>query len=406
MSNNEHVCFTDDEMLSSSSPQSEVPEVWDLLVVDDDEAVHEVTQLVLKNVIILGRKVVIHSAYSAKQAKELMQSDTTFAFALVDVVMETDDAGLLLVKWIRETRKDTDIRLVLRTGQPGEAPEKEIISGYDIHDYKEKNELTAKKLFTLSYSCLRTYNDIIKAKEMLQMLRHSEKMEVIGQLASGIVHDFNNVLGVILGNVELLQQKPFQNEQQERKINSINKAAMMGKDIVKKLHSFTTNKLEQKEKVNINDVITKMDVVINQSTSKNFKLDYQLGNNIWSTYMVVSDFESTLFNLVINASDAILQSGNISIQTSNCVLDNDFCQQNSGAVAGEYILLTVSDNGEGMSAEVKQRIFEPFFTTKVSGTGLGLALVFAFIRRSSGYITMNSELGSGTKFNLYLPKSV
>jgi len=405
MSNNELLSFSDNGKHLPSLPQREQPDHWNLLVVDDDKAVHEVTQLVLKNVTVLERKIVIHGADSSKQAKELMLSNTTFAFALIDVVMETDTAGLSLVKWIRETRKDANIRLVLRTGQPGEAPEQEIISRFDIHDYKEKSELTARKLFTLCYSCLRTYNDIIKAKEMQKMLRHNERMDAIGQLASGIVHDFNNILGIILGNVELLLRVPFQNEEQNKKINTINNAALMGKNIVKKLHSFTTNKLEQKENVNINDLISNMDTVIDQSTVRNFQLDVQLSNNIWLTYIVASDFESALFNLVINADDAILHNGKITIQTSNCVLDDKFCQLNSGAIAGEYILLTVSDNGEGITVEVMQHIFEPFFTTKTSGTGLGLALVFGFVNRSLGYITLDSELGSGTTFNIYLPRS-
>ncbi len=406
MSNNELLSFSENGKHFSSSPQNKIPAHWNLLVVDDDKSVHEVTQLVLRNITVLDRKIEIHVAYSAKQARELLVSNTTFAFALIDVVMETDTAGLSLVKWIREIRKDSNIRLVLRTGQPGEAPEQDIISRYDIHDYKEKTELTAKKLFTLCYSCLRTYNDIIKAKEMQEILRHNERMDAIGQLASGIVHDFNNILGIILGNVELLLLTPLQNKKQENKINTINHAALMGKSIVNKLHSLTTNKLEQKERININDLISQMDVVIDQSTARDFYLDYQLGNNIWLTYIVASDFESALFNLVINASDAILDNGKITIQTSNCVLDDRFCQLNSGATVGEYILLTVSDNGGGITEEVMEHIFDPFFTTKTLGTGLGLALVFGFVNRSLGYITLDSELGTGTSFNIYLPRAV
>jgi len=405
MSNNEYLTFSDDDKKSLPLFSSEKVETWNLLVVDDDEAVHEVTQLVLNNVTVLDRKIVIHTAYSAKQAKELMLSDVTFAFALIDVVMETENAGLSLVEWIRETKKDTNIRLVLRTGQPGEAPERDIISHYDIHDYKEKSELTSRKLFTLSHSCLRTYNDIIKAKEMQKMLRHSEKMEAVGQLASGIVHDFNNILGVILSNVELLQQTPLESETQARRINSISKAVSMGKDITNKLHSFTTNKLDKKNSVNISEIITKMGSVLSQLSLGNFQLDYQLDNNIWSTPIVVSDFEGALFNLIINAKDAILDNGNILIQTKNCVLDSNFCKLNPKAIAGEYVLLSITDNGEGMSTEVMQHIFDPFYTTKTLGTGLGLALVFRFINRSSGYITLDSKLGVGTTFKIYLPRA-
>ena len=391
---------------NKTSKHTLTSDTYKILMADDEKDVHSLTKLVLENFSYKNKSLEILTAYSGKEAMEFLKNNEDIVLVLLDVVMETDNAGLSLVKWIRETKQDSDIRLVLRTGQPGEAPEQDIISRYDIHDYKEKNELTAKKLFTLCYSCLRTYNDIVKAKEMQKMLRHSEKMEAVGQLASGIVHDFNNILGVILGNVELLQLKTVQSEQQARRINSINKAALMGKDIVNKLHSFTTNKLEQKENVNINILIERMDKIIDQSTSNNVQLNYQLGHNIELTYIVVSDFESALFNLIINAKDAIQSNGNISIQTSNCVLDEGFCQLNPGATTGEYVLLSISDNGKGMSSQVIQRIFEPFFTTKVSGTGLGLALVFGFVNRSSGFITLNSELDVGTTFKMYLPKVI
>jgi len=404
MSNNELISFYDDEQDSSTAPENEALNCWNMLIVDDDKAVHEVTSLVLKNVTIFDKKIVMHSAYSAAQAKELMLSNITFAFALIDVVMETDKAGLALIKWIRESLHDNNIRLVLRTGQPGETPEKEIVSQYDIHDYKEKNELTSKKLFTLSYSCLRTYNDIIKAKEMEKMLRHNEKMEVVGQLASGIIHDFNNILGLILGNVELLQQTPFENEKQAQKINRIHKAALMGKGITNKLHSFTTNKSEQKESVNINDLITKMDTIISISTANNVPINYHFESSIWLTNIVVSDFESALFNLVINAREAVLINGKISIKTSNCRLTDEFCQLNPKAIVGEYILLSISDNGGGISTEDIKLLFNPFFTTKKTGTGLGLSMVFSFVSHSLGYITVDSELDIGTTFNVYLPK--
>jgi len=405
MRDDEFITFSDNNGNSSTSPAIKPSLCWNMLVVDDDKAIHDVTKLVLKNATVFNRNIVIHSAYSAQQAKELLFSNVTFAFALIDVVMETDNAGLSLVKWIRHVKHDTNIRLVLRTGQPGEAPEQDIISHYDIHDYKEKSELTAKKLFTLSYSCLRTYNDIIKAKEMQTMLRHSVKMEAIGQLASGIVHDFNNILGIILGNVELLQQTPFDHEKLTKRVNSIHKAALMGKNTTDKLRSFTTNKSALKECVNINDLIKKMDAIIGHSATNNSPLNYSLDTNLWLTNIVSSDFEAVLFNIVINAHEAIVENGFISIKTSNCILTEEFCQENPGAIAGEYILLAVSDNGTGISTDDKNFLFDPFFTTKATGTGLGLAMVFDFINRSFGYISVISEIELDTTFNLYLPRN-
>jgi len=163
--NDELLDFTDDTSSSDNQDAYEELDFWHLLVVDDEPEVHSVTRLALKGFEFLGKQLKIHSANSASKAKEMLLGETPFAIALIDVVMETDQAGLNLVRWIREDHKDLHIRLVLRTGQPGQAPEREVITNYDINDYKEKTELTSNKLYTLIYSCLRAYRDIIALYE-------------------------------------------------------------------------------------------------------------------------------------------------------------------------------------------------------------------------------------------------
>jgi len=158
---NEPVTFKKESEEAPTHLIDELNDFWHLLVVDDDIEVHSVTLLALRNVEVLGKKLKFYTAESAKQAKEILQKDIPFALALIDVVMETDQAGLDLVRWIRNVQKNDHIRLVLRTGQPGQAPERDVITNYDINDYKEKTELTANKLYTLTYSCLRAYRDII-----------------------------------------------------------------------------------------------------------------------------------------------------------------------------------------------------------------------------------------------------
>lgn len=153
----------DDEDDTDSSGDSQAQEnlaCWNLLIVDDDPEVHSVTRLALKGFTFGGRTLRIDSAYSGDEAKKML-SENKYAIALLDVVMETDHAGLELVKWIRETLNDAYVRIILRTGQPGQAPEREVITNYDINDYKEKTELTANKLFTLICASLRSYRDMI-----------------------------------------------------------------------------------------------------------------------------------------------------------------------------------------------------------------------------------------------------
>ncbi len=155
-------------MLFAEEPQSALPsaaepllaEPWKLLVVDDEADVHSVTRMALRNFEFLGRPLEILNAYSAREAREILRSDGNIAMVLLDVVMERPDAGLALVQWIRGELDNQDIRIVLRTGQPGQAPERDVITGYDINDYREKTELTAKRLHTMVVACLRAWRDL------------------------------------------------------------------------------------------------------------------------------------------------------------------------------------------------------------------------------------------------------
>ncbi len=151
----------DDDGPNSDNVEGLDDDVWHMLVVDDEPEVHSVTRLALTGFTFAGKRLSIHSAYDAEEAKTILSGSTQYAIALLDVVMESEQAGLDLARWIRETLKDKHVRLVLRTGQPGQAPEREVITDYDINDYKEKTELTADKLYTLMYSCLRSYRDIV-----------------------------------------------------------------------------------------------------------------------------------------------------------------------------------------------------------------------------------------------------
>ena len=158
----DEILLFDDEELGNGPSISETDEFWHVLVVDDEPEVHAVTNLALKGFSFGGRSLQIDSAYSAKEAQEaLTKKGASYAIALLDVVMETDHAGLDLARWIREDLQDPYVRLVLRTGQPGQAPERDVITNYDINDYKEKTELTADKLYTLICSSLRAYRDMI-----------------------------------------------------------------------------------------------------------------------------------------------------------------------------------------------------------------------------------------------------
>jgi len=187
---------------------------WHILIVDDEPAIHDVTNLVLKNSTILDKKLVLHSAFSAQEAKKLLQSDIEFCMGFIDVVMESDHAGLELITWIREELKNSTIRLILRTGQAGSAPEERVISQYDIHDYKTKTELTQRKLTTCVYSCIRSYRDITtisKSLEAFKKLIASStsilKVDKISEFASAALTNLLSLMAIDSSSVYIVRHE-------------------------------------------------------------------------------------------------------------------------------------------------------------------------------------------------------
>jgi len=249
--------------------------------------------------------------------------------------------------------------------------------------------------------------DISKRKQAEKSLQRSQKMDAIGQLTGGIAHDFNNILGIILGNLDLLKQG-LKNESTEtiNRINDINKAGQRAVDLTKQLLSFSRNKSSKREITNINTLIEKIDNLISRSVTPGIEIQHQLAKNLWLTNIDQGDFEDALLNLSINARDAMSGHGQLSITTQNVILDEASCSHIINSRAGEFIELTLHDTGFGIPEENLEHIFEPFYTTKKEGkgTGLGLSMVYGFIQRSEGFIEVTSNVGTGTTFKMYLPR--
>jgi len=236
--------------------------------------------------------------------------------------------------------------------------------------------------------------------------RRSQKMDAIGQLTGGIAHDFNNILGIILGNLELLEDLVGNDKESQQRIQVIEKAALRAATLTRQLLSFSRSEANQVSTVNINLAISEMTEIVTRSLTPEIEVKYIIAEDLWLTEIDNGDFCDALLNLCINARDSITGHGSLTVETRNVDIDEDFCKQNPGINPGQYIELAVGDTGEGIPHELKERIFEPFFTTKDQGkgTGLGLAMVYAFVNRSNGYIKCDSEVGIGTTFHIYLPK--
>ena len=237
--------------------------------------------------------------------------------------------------------------------------------------------------------------------------RRSQKMDAIGQLTGGIAHDFNNILAIILGNLELLEQQITADDKDLRRMAAMKEAGQRAVDLTKQLLSFSRREVTQPTVTDINQMIGEMESLITRSLTPEVEVEHQFADKLWLTEIDPGDFKDALLNLSINARDAMAGHGHLTIETRNVTLDADYCAQITDAMPGQYVQLSVSDNGEGIPVEQQEHIFEPFFTTKDlgKGTGLGLAMVYGFVKRSGGYIKVYSEPGIGTTFRLYLPRA-
>jgi len=238
-----------------------------------------------------------------------------------------------------------------------------------------------------------------------EQLAQSRKMEAMGHLAGGVAHDFNNMLGVILGHAELALMKMTPDQRLYESLQEIRKAAGRSADLTRQLLAFARKQTVIPEVLDLNETVAGMFKMLQRLIGEDINLDWQPGENLSPLKMDPGQLDQILANLCINARDAIAGVGRITIRTENICLDTEFCAAHSGLVPGVHLLLTVSDNGRGMDSETLARIFEPFFTTKElgQGTGLGLATVYGIVKQNSGYISVSSDPGKMTIFSIYLP---
>ncbi|OCQ22109.1 hypothetical protein A7985_09965 [Pseudoalteromonas luteoviolacea] len=416
---------------------------WKVLLVDDEPEIHQVTKMALSRFTYENRSLEFLHAYSKAQALEVMQEIDGISVILLDVIMETDTAGLDCVKEIRHTLNNKDVRIILRTGQPSTIPEHEVMLKYDINDYKNKVDLTKSRLYIVMTSALRAYEDIqrkaelisalkdlndnleervaertselqlanlelVQAKQQIisqqQSLLQSEKMASIGQLAAGVAHEINNPLGAMKCNFDVLNDYigSFKTSLAKLKTSDFDMDLVEITEIlddtrgdlsriekiVKALSIFNGLSGEKSIQVNLKSLVEEYTSELKLSQPINFDLEEGCD---WEVVCYPGQIIQIINVLYVNAVEAGSCEQGITIEVGS---------------SRRGIRVLMRDNGDGIEKASLNRIFDPFFTTKPVGQNLGLGLTIALVltKHHNGEIKVESNLGVGSCFEVYIPK--
>ncbi|MGY6534804.1 MAG: PAS domain S-box protein [Pararhodobacter sp.] len=249
--------------------------------------------------------------------------------------------------------------------------------------------------------------DISTRRELESRLRQSQKLEAVGQLTGGVAHDFNNLLTVILGNAEILASHLGDQARLRALAEMTATAAERGAELVNRLLAFSRKQALDPRVLDVGALISGMDALLRRALPESIDIRIVRAADLWQAEIDASQLEAALLNLALNARDAMPRGGHLTIEMANALLGDDYAASEPELAPGRYVLISVTDSGKGMVPEVLERVFEPFFTTKEvgKGSGLGLSMVYGFVKQSRGHIRVYSEPGEGTCVKLYFPRS-
>lgn len=263
---------------------------------------------------------------------------------------------------------------------------------------------------------LRQLNETLEARVIAEIgerrqaeaaLAQAQKMETIGKLTGGVAHDFNNLLQVVSGNLQLLSKDIAGNERAERRIVNAMAGVSRGSKLAAQLLAFGRRQALEPKVVDITRFVRGMDDLLRRAIGEGIEVETIFGGGLWNCFIDPVQIENALLNLAINARDAMGGNGRLTIELANAHLDDAYARTHDEVLAGQYVMLAVTDTGSGMDADIVAKVFEPFFSTKSEGkgSGLGLSMVYGFVKQSGGHVKIYSEVGEGTTIRLYLPRS-
>jgi len=384
---------------------------YNVLIVDDDQSVHIVTKLSLKDFIYEDANLEFTSAFSAKEAKKILKGDTEFAVILLDVVMESETSGLEVADYIRNKLNNHLIRITLRTGQPGQAPEQEVIVNYDIDNYRNKTELSTDKLFSVMYTSIRSYKKL-KELELKNKILEEEKyksehyakelaqsLEFKTQFFRNISHELKTPLNSIITLTEILTKTKKENitPSGQEKLNIILKS---GKTLLKLIEDILTLTRIEANK----HVINNEEFFTGSIAEATYELFYEVATKKNIELILKEDV-----SLTINNDKEKL------IQVINNLVSNAIKFTHDGSVTihfyehNQQLVIEVTDTGIGIEKKSQQSVFEAFtqadatIKRKFEGSGVGLAICKEYVALMGGTITLKSNLGNGSTFSVFIP---
>ncbi|KAB7766498.1 PAS domain-containing protein [Xanthomonas maliensis] len=331
------------------------------------------------------------------------------------LVSKDDVRGLLFwdAPWFSSTPQvQTLMRQAVLAAAGGVESRQEV--ELDLPSGKRSFDFSLRPLFGDEGKVVAVVSEAVETTERRQAeetLRQSQKIEAVGQLTGGIAHDFNNILTVIGGNIEhakmMIDRSGDASKGPQRALDNALKGVMRAASLTQRLLAFSRRQPLQSVPVDLNAQVGGMQEMLRRTLGEQVQLEINVAPDVWCVEADPSQLEASVLNLAVNARDAMPEGGHLRIQIANIHLDEDYIRRNAQIPPGDYVMLRVSDSGHGMPEETLARVFEPFFTTKEvgRGTGLGLSMVYGFIKQSGGHVQVRSAVDEGTEVTLFLPRS-
>ncbi|MDR3555779.1 MAG: PAS domain S-box protein [Syntrophobacteraceae bacterium] len=322
-------------------------------------------------------------------------------------------AGEVFPDWLAEKYFQDDLE-VINSGRPRMGIEEQLTNGAGELRWVKTDKVPWRDEQGALAGVLAFVVDITEARrgeeeraKLQAQLNQAQKLESVGRLAGGVAHDFNNMLGVILGYTELALQDVDPAQLVYADLEEIKTAANRSANLVRQLLAFARRQTVAPRLLDINAAVESMLKMVRRLIGENIQLTWFPGSDLWPVKIDPTQIDQILANLCVNARDAIAGVGGITLETGNNAIDETFCRNHPEATPGDFVFLSVRDDGCGMGKETLGKLFEPFFTTKEvgKGTGLGLSTVYGIVGQNGGFVTVDSELGRGTTFKIYLPKT-